>query len=358
MVQRLGLVTHGGKDAARAAADRVRTWSAAHGVPCTDIDVWQRDGAPRRNSRDEAKSAGDPDLVVTVGGDGTFLRGARIAAAVDALVLGIGVGRVGFLTEVAVSEVEQALDAVHGGQATVEERLVLTVRASRPLEIPPGLQTLLQFGRGPALPAPPVRSGLPSQVGWGVPLQLTALNDIVFEKLARDRQASVGIYLGSRLFASYSADAVIVASSTGSTAYSFAAGGPVLSPRLDALVFTPVAPHMIFDRSIVLPPDEAVAVRVLPRSGRVAVTADGELRGVLDPGDWVGVYSAPNRARIVRTHPSDFFGRLRDRFQLADAPAAAADGEAPLIYRPDAPVPEDIAHLHLPPTSSPDGQPT
>lgn len=349
MVERIGLVVHGGREAAVGAAGRVRVWCAARGVGCADIDVWHDKGTARRSSSAEAAAAGNPDLVVTVGGDGTFLRGARIAAAVDALVLGVNVGRVGFLAEVGVEDIEHALDVVHAGDAVVDERMTLTVRASRPLEVPKGLEAMLQFGRGPALPPPAVRAELASEVGWGVALHLTAINDIVFEKLARDRQASVGIYLGSRLFASYSADAVIVGSSTGSTAYSFAAGGPVLSPRLDALVFTPVAPHMIFDRSIVLPPDEAVAVRVLDRSGRVAVTVDGELRGVLDPGDWVGVYSAPTRARIVRTAPSDFFGRLRDRFHLADAPAAAADGDAPLVYRPNAPVPDDIAHLHLPP---------
>ena len=176
-----------------------------------------------------------------------------------------------------------------------------------------------------------------------------ALNDIVFEKLARDRQASLAMYIDGRLFASYSADALVVSSPTGSTAYSFAAGGPVLSPRVGGIVFTPVAPHMIFDRSLVLGADEAVAVRVLDHSGQVAVSVDGQLRGVLDPGDWVGVYAGQQRARLVRLRPSDFFGRLRSRFGLADAAAAAADGSAPLEYRPDTPLPAEIAHLYLAP---------
>jgi NAD+ kinase len=107
---------------------------------------------------------------------------------------------------------------------------------------------------------------------------------------------------------------------------------------------------MIFNRSIVLGADEVVAVRVLERSGRVAVSVDGQLRGVLDPGDWVGVYAAPWRARLVRLRPSDFYGRLRDRFGLADAPAAVADsGDAPIVYRPDGPVPPDMAHLFVRP---------
>ena len=175
-----------------------------------------------------------------------------------------------------------------------------------------------------------------------MPLDITAINDVVFEKLSRDRQASLGIYVNGRLFASYSADAVVVSSPTGSTAYSFAAGGPVVSPRLDAIIFTPVAPHMVFNRSLVLSADESVAVRVLEHSGRVVVSVDGQLRGVLDPGDWVAVYAAQARARLVRLRPSDFLGRLRDRFGLSDAAAAAADGQAPMVYRPNAPVPADL----------------
>jgi NAD+ kinase len=211
------------------------------------------------------------------------------------------------------------------------------------------MEGLLRYGRGPALPPPRLRPGLPEDVGWGVPLDITAVNDVVFEKLARDRQASLGVYLDDKLFAAYSADALIVASPTGSTAYSFSAGGPVLSPRVEGIVLTPVAPHMIFNRSLVLAADEIVGVRVLDRSGQVAVSVDGQLRGVLDPGDWVAVYAAPWRARLVRLHPSDFFGRLRNRFTLADAPAAIADNStAPMVYRPDAPVPSDLRHLHLP----------
>ena len=105
---------------------------------------------------------------------------------------------------------------------------------------------------------------------------------------------------------------------------------------------------MVFNRSLVLAADEAVSVRVLERSGRVAVSVDGQLRGVLDPGDWIRVFAGPKRARLVRLKPSDFLTRVRDRLGLVDAPAALADGEPPLIYLPDGPVPADMAHLRQP----------
>jgi len=348
-LQRIGLVVHEGKTVARDAGQTVRDWGRTHGVPVVGVDVWH-DGDVRRNARVEAAEAGYPDLIVTIGGDGTFLRGARIAAVTDAAVLGVDVGRVGFLTEVGVDDLTRALDAVRDETAIIEERLTLNMRASRPMEIPAGIEGLLRYGRGPKLPPPPVRASRPGDVGWGVGLDVMALNDVVFEKLARDRQASLAVYVAGRLFASYSADALVVSSPTGSTAYSFAAGGPVLSPRAEAIVFTPVAPHMIFDRSLVLAADEAVAVRVLRHSGQVAVSVDGQLRGVLDPGDWFAVYAGRHRARLVRLCPSDFLGRLRSRFGLADAVAAAADGSAPLEYRPDVPAPDDIRHLYLAPS--------
>ncbi|WP_238007071.1 NAD(+)/NADH kinase [Dactylosporangium sp. AC04546] len=346
MIDRIGLVVHGGRPAAVSAAGSVRRWAEERAIQCVDIDVWDSSSeGVRLRPAEEAARAGDPGLIVTVGGDGTFLRGVRVAAAIDAMVLGVDVGRVGFLTEVEANDVAAALDAVHAGQFAVDPRLTLTMRASRPLEIPSDMQVLLRYGRGPALPPPQVRPSDATQVGWGVPLDVVALNDVVFEKLVRDRQASLAVYVSGRLFASYSADALIIATSTGSTAYSFAAGGPIVSPHLDALIFTPVAPHMVFNRSLVLAArDQRVAVRVLDRSGQVAVTLDGQLRGVLDPGDWVSVYAGPHRAKLVRLAEHDFLGRVRDRFRLADAPAALADGSAPLMYSPTEPLPQNLRH--------------
>jgi NAD+ kinase len=142
------------------------------------------------------------------------------------------------------------------------------------------------------------------------------------------------VYLDGQLFESYSADAVIVGTPTGSTAYSFAAGGPVLSPLLRALILTPVAPHMVFNRSLVVSGDEGIGVRVLDSSGPVAMSVDGQLRGVIEPGDWIDVHIAPNSARLVRLRPPQFYERLRHRFALAAAPAIGPDGAPHTLTAP------------------------
>ncbi len=346
MIARIGLVVHGGRSQAVAAAEEVRRWADAKGIPCRDCDVWRSAQDEGRHSGvDEAARAGNPDLVVTVGGDGTFLRGVRVAMAVDALVLGIDTGRLGFLTEVEADELVGALNAVHAGRASIDERLALSMRASRPLHIPPYMQSYLHPERNPAASPAEEHVGDVEEAGWGVALDVVGLNDVVFEKVIRSRQASLAVYISGRLFAYYSADAVMVATSTGSTAYSFAAGGPVVSPHVDALLFTPVAPHMAFNRSLILDAHhERVGVQVLERSDRVAVSVDGQLRGVLEPGDWVTVHAAARRARLARIAELDFLGRVRDRFGLADAPAAVADGSVPPVYAPGQPLPPDLAH--------------
>ncbi|MEU4009086.1 NAD(+)/NADH kinase [Streptomyces pseudogriseolus] len=345
-VNRVGMVVHGGRPEAVAAAGTVREWCAEHGIACKDVDVWADGG--RHSARQEVAAAGDPDLVVTLGGDGTFLRGARLAAAANALILGVDLGRVGFLTEVPMTEVRAALDAVYEGRLDVEERMLLTMRASRRLEVPSDIEALMRYGRGPLLPPTSVRPDCETGGEWGVPLDVAALNDVVLEKLARDRQISVGVYISGRLLASYSADALLVATPTGSTAYSFAAGGSVVSPRAEVLVFTPVAPHMTFNRSVVAAPDEPVGLRILERSGRAAVSVDGQVRGVIGPGDWIGVYASPRRLRAVRLGPMDFYGRLRERMNLTDAPAAVADGTPAPLWPVSSPPPGDLAHLAMP----------
>ncbi|MFE4519856.1 NAD(+)/NADH kinase [Kitasatospora sp. NPDC056783] len=346
-VERIGLVVHKGRPEAVRASRSVRSWCDDHRTRCTEIDVWNADG-PRRSAREEMAAAGNPDLIVALGGDGTFLRGARLAAHAGALLLGIDFGHLGFLTEVPAHDVLQALDAVRESRVSVEERMLVTMRASRPLPLPEESGPPSPYAHRPPLPPPRVRTGCEAGGGWGVALDVLGLNEVVVEKFARDGRVAAAVYFAGRLLASYAGDALLVATPTGSTAYSFAAGGPVVSPRAEVLVFTPVAAHMVFKRSVLAAPDEPIAMRLLPHSGLAAVSVDGQLRGVLEPGDWVGVYASPTRLRAVRLGPTDFYGRLRQRMRLTDAPAAASAGEVPSTWPLTAPPPHDLEHLNLP----------
>lgn len=231
-----------------------------------------------------------PDLVVSVGGDGTFLRAARVAAEADCPVLGVKVGRLGFLTEIepgpdAIGLVRAALE----GRARVEERLAVM-----------------------AEPA----DGNPFPVQW-------AMNEIMVEKWTRHRLVRLAVHVGDEYVTTFSADGVIVATPTGSTAYSFSARGPIVSPGVPCLVLTPIAAHMVFDRSFVLGDEQAVVLEVVGDEPGV-LSADGREGIELPVGSRIRILAAPRPARVVsKDDGPGFLTRVRDKFDLpGDAPDA------------------------------------
>jgi NAD+ kinase len=218
------------------------------------------------------------DLLVSLGGDGTMLRTMRLSVGGRAPVLGINVGRLGFLAEIDMPEVSSALDAIDEGRFTAEARSGVQVRFRADQE--------------------------------------TALNDVVLLRSPGQRSAAVGVRVQGHPFVSYSADAVIVATPTGSTAYSFSAGGPIVSPNAQGLLVTPVAPHSAFNRSVFLSSGEKLFLEVLPRSGELAVEADGRLVGHVCPGDVVDVTMLPAAAHVVRLGHTTFYERAQRKLRL------------------------------------------
>jgi NAD+ kinase len=275
-VSRVGFVVHPGRPGAAAAADELVAWLNARGVETRSFD----DGAGHRPPPLEPFVDG-LDVVVSVGGDGTFLRAARIAWHGDVPVLGVKVGRVGFLTEVEPEDAKDLLDAVLAGAATIEERL--------------------------ALIADPVGASFEPQ--WG-------LNEIMVEKRARHRIVRLAVFVGDAYVTTFSADAVIVATPTGSTAYSFAAGGPIVSPTVPCLIVTPVAAHMVFDRSLVLGADERVTLEVVGDQEGL-ISADGRESLELPVGARVRIARAAHGAKLVRRGaPPSFHALVRAKFGL------------------------------------------
>jgi NAD+ kinase len=234
---------------------------------------------------DDAGSAGvATDLVVSFGGDGTFLRAARIARGADVPVIGVNVGRVGFLAEIDPEDLESALRAIMAGEHRVELRSTLDVELRR-------------------------ADGSRIGAGW-------ALNDVAIEKSARQRLVRLEVAIGATPFATVAADAVIVATSTGSTAYALSAGGPIVNPTLDAMLIVPVAPHSLFDRTVVTDLKDTVTVRVSDDQDAVLVSTDGMDPVMLGPGGSAIVRGGARPVRFARVGSNEFIDRVRRTFRL------------------------------------------
>jgi len=266
-VSRVLLVVHGSRDDAVVLAEATAKRLAASG---TAAELVLLEGRPV-----EARLGDVPEgttLVVSLGGDGTFLRASRLARAAACPVLGVNFGRLGYLLEVAPEEFDDVLDEALRGRALVEERLGLHVEA-------PGLSAF-------------------------------ALNEIALEKTVPGHMVRVATSVNGEHLLTYAADGVIVATPTGSTAYNLSAGGPVVSPGLDVLLLTPVAPHFTIGRSIVLGPSEIVSLTVLPDRPAVLV-ADGSLLATLEPGTTVTASRDPVPVRVVVGSRHGVGARLR-----------------------------------------------
>lgn len=274
-----GFVVHPGRPEATDAAGRLRSWVAEHGITTRDFG-----GADTEDDARARAFVDGLDLVVSVGGDGTFLRAAHIASRTGVPVLGVKVGRIGFLTEVEPEEAPAVLERVIEGSARIEERLAVVAESDGAAVFPPQ---------------------------W-------ALNEMIVEKTARHRLIRLAVYVGDVYVTTFSADGVIVATPTGSTAYSFSAGGPIVSPDVACIVVTPVAAHMVFDRSLVLSADEHVRLEVVGEEPGL-LSADGRGSLELPVGASVGIGRAANPARLVRRDDAPAFHALvRDKFDLPE----------------------------------------
>jgi NAD+ kinase len=286
-IKKVGVVVHPGRPPAVELGKLLAGWAEEHGIELRTLTSERGCIGEDVPCVDEPEFAPGLDLVVALGGDGTLLRALGLVLTEQVPALGVNAGRLGFLAEVEPHGLGAALDAVWAGRYRVERRTTLAA-------------TVMVGGREVA--------------------EDLAVNDVVLEKAARERLAHVAVRLGDGgPFARYAADGVMVASPTGSTAYSFSAGGPIVSPRLDALLLTPIAPHMVFNRSLVLHPDEGVRLEVLPDSPTLVESLDGRVVRELPPGAVVEVRKGRHDALLVRTGRADFYRLVRSKFRLADA---------------------------------------
>jgi NAD+ kinase len=270
----VSLFVHTGKPEAVALGDEVAAWLAGR-----DHRVVEPDGGDRI------------DLALAIGGDGTMLRATRRAVEHDAAILGINLGQLGYLAEVEPNGWEDALEGFFAGRHAIAERLLVTSR------ILAGTDAAGHPVEGALLPP--------------------ALNEVVIEKQSMGRTVILGVSIDGEFFHTYVADGVILATPTGSTAYSLSARGPIVAPTHRALLLTAVSPHSLFDRSLVLEPSSTVEVAVLG-DRPAAVAVDGEHAGVLTVGTRVAITAADRPARFVTFGGRDFHRILKAKFGLSD----------------------------------------
>jgi NAD+ kinase len=275
---KIALVLHPNRESSSEIAAKVAAAAAERGI---EVTVSEPDASRVPSATPRAREPLEADFIVAVGGDGTVLQAARMARISGIPILGVNAGTVGFLAEVDPSRIGDALDALRDGDYRISPRM--TLRA----ELPDGTTA-------------------------------DALNDVVVEKVVSQHVVSITVSVGGQKLADYRSDAIIVATPTGSTAYTFSAGGPLVDPELDSLIMTAVAPHNLFGRAIVF--GAAVTLDLLVSSDRPArINVDGLAQAELLPGDTVRVSRGPDPVRLVRLSPSNFARTVKEKFHLHDA---------------------------------------
>jgi NAD+ kinase len=281
----VGIVVHHQRRQAAELAATAHEWLQEHGhdvrVLKVDVDVV---GLPEL-AHTEATFGEGLDVAVSLGGDGTMLRTVDLVAEFDVPVIGVNVGQLGYLTEVEPGDLQSGLERFLAGEHTIEPRMMLAVETCIGDEVT-------------AMPA-------------------AALNEAVLEKTPMGHTVRLSVAINGEFFTTYAADGLIVATPTGSTAYSFSARGPIVAPEHRALVLTPVSPHMLFDRSMVFGPEASLRLKV-DGHRPATLSVDGRNLGTLNEGDSITCTASERVARLVTFGPRDFHKILKAKFGLND----------------------------------------
>jgi len=286
------LLAHTGRDAAREVTLAFCKALTGHGLlvrmlaaEAADLDL---DAAsydpPLELVGPEADAGADCEVAVVVGGDGSILRAAEVTRASGTPVLGVNLGHVGFLAEAESDDVEDTIEAIVQRTWIPEDRLTLDVRAYRDGELV---------------------------------THTFALNEASVEKAARERMIEVVVEIDGRPLSRWGCDGVVLSTPTGSTAYNFSAGGPIVWPSVEALLVVPISAHALFARPMVVAPDSVVAVEVIGRTdGAGVLWCDGRRAEDLPPGARIEIRRDARPVRLARLHQAPFTDRLVAKFDL------------------------------------------
>jgi NAD+ kinase len=288
-VQRVGVVVKPRLDGGSRVVRDLVAWLEARGIaPILEEACAELEGSGRHRAVTADALPSEVDLIVVLGGDGTLLATARriAVAGADIAVLAVNFGSLGFLTETTLPELYAALERVVAGTAGVETRMMLHMRI--------------------------LRDGV-------VRHETPVLNDVVVNRGPLSRMTDLSVHVGELFVARFKADGLIVATATGSTAYNLSAGGPIVHPSVDAIVLTPIAPHTLTNRPVVLPATAGLTIQPLIAGGEdIFATADGQKGYPLSSADKVTVTRAERPLRLVRSTERSYFGVLRQKLKWAE----------------------------------------
>ena len=294
---RIGIAVKPGLAAARDTLVELEGWLRDRGVDAVwSIEAAKLFGGGSRHSAEREDLARQSDLAVVLGGDGTLLAMAKAIAESghDIPILAVNFGSLGFLTEITRPELYQSLEAVIAGRASYDLRMMLRAATA-----------------GANLGGVPAARALRGEVQSHM-----ALNDVVFSRTALSRMIELSVSVGDQFVTAVKADGLIVATPTGSTAYNLAAGGPIVHPAMDALVLTPIAPHTLTNRPIVIPAERDVRVTsTSSNAGDVHVTMDGQTGFPFQEGDELTITRAEQPLRLVRSTTRSYFEVLRQKLK-------------------------------------------
>ena len=284
-ITRVGVVAKSRLQVAAPHLSDVEKWLQEHGAEAIfeTATAALMPPSPTRRVAEKASLVSEVGLVLVLGGDGTLLSMADCIAraGLNVPILGVNFGSLGFLTEVTLPELYPSLEAALAGRAPIEERLTLRATIARSTD---------------------------------APSTEVAVNDVVINKGARSRLIDLSISVGDGLVTTVRADGLIVATPTGSTAYNLAAGGPIVQPSVDALVLTPIAPHTLTNRPLVIPSSSTVRVKpMMEERDEVFVTFDGQVGCELHAGDEINICRASQPMRLVRPATRSYFEVLREK---------------------------------------------
>lgn len=282
----IGLVVNPHKQGALELAGELASWLAGKGVKTLIDEETARLIGPKGHAA-EPGAVFETEMAVVLGGDGTILRAAREAGPKGTPILGVHFGQYGFITEIHPPDIKPALERVLRGDFRISERMMLHASLLR------GNETIIS---------------------------MSALNDIAVSKGPLARLLKLYTFVNDKLIATYAADGIIVSTPTGSTAYSLSAGGPVVNPNVEVMIISPICPHTLNARSLVVPDNETVQIIGECGGGEdeMMLTVDGQVGFNMHSGDKVDVKRADFSARIVCWDPMSFYDKLRDRLKWGE----------------------------------------